>query len=257
MTTPEGRPAAPPTTVPRRGPALWKLRGIALAAQLAPEPVLRFVMHELRIMASLLRWAARRQHGVNGADAVFTHGRDQAAMMYGLTFACVIETVVLSFLLSNWPLVHSVFLVVDVYTVLFVLGMHAASVTRPHILADGTLRIRQGAGVDFLVPLDRIATIRRETLFTHVKKGNELNMPIGSQTSITLELTEPLDVPKFLGAHRPVQLIRLHADDPKSLYDAVAQARTTRTTASVPPEPSSPTARVGGSGGGERPMLDT
>ncbi|MEU6957332.1 hypothetical protein [Streptomyces sp. NPDC045714] len=210
--------------------------------QLVPEPVPRFVMHELRIMASLLRWVARRPHGVNGADAVFTHGRDQAAMMYGLTFACVIETVVLSFLLANWPLVHTVFLVVDVYTVLFVLGLHAASVTRPHVLTGGTLRIRQAAGIDFLVPLDQIASIRRETLFTHVKKDNELNMPIGSQTSITLGLAEPVDVPKFLGASRPVQVVRLHADDPKALYDAVARARTTRVTASGAPEPSSATA---------------
>ncbi|MGW6463653.1 hypothetical protein [Streptomyces rubiginosohelvolus] len=193
--------------------------------QLVPGAVLRFGMHELRIMASLLRWVARRRHGVDGADAVFPHGRDQAAMMYGLTFACVIETVVLSFLLAQWPLVHAVFLVVDVYTVLFVLGLHAASVTRPHVLTDGTLRVRQAASTDFLVPLDQIAAIRRETLFTHVKKDNELNMPIGSQTSLTLTLTEPLNVPTFLGAPRPVQVIRLHADDPKALYEAVTQVR--------------------------------
>lgn len=211
--------------------------------QLAPEPVLRFVLHELRIMASLLRWAARRQHGVKGADAVFTHGRDQAVMMYGLTFACVIETAVVSFLLADWPVVHSIFLVVDVYTVLFVLGMHAASVTRPHVLADGTLRIRQAAHVDFPVPLDQIASIRRQTLFTHSKKDHELNMPIGSQTSITLELTEPLNVPRFLGAPRPVQVIRLHADDSKSLYDAVEQARTAPKPAPGTPRPSPSTAR--------------
>lgn len=197
------------------------------ASKHASSPALRFLAHEGRIMESLIRWITRRPHGTDGADAVFTHGRDQAAMMYGLTFACVVETVALTYLLAGWPVIHTIMLVVDVYTVLFVLGLHAASRTRPHTLAGHTLRIRQAANVDIHLPLDQIVSIRRETRFTHAKKDGELNLPIGSQTSITLELTEPVDVPTFLGAVRLVTLIRLHADDPKALYDALTRARTT------------------------------
>ncbi|WP_416965911.1 hypothetical protein [Streptomyces sp. Agncl-13] len=211
---------------------VWlRLRRLGLSrrqalARLVPERVARYIAHEARIMASLVRWIARRPHGVGEADAVFPHARDQAAMMYGLTFVCVAETVALSFLLARWPVVHGVLLVVDVYTVLFVLGMHAAAATRPHVLSGGVLRVRQAAHVDIRVPVTRIASVRREALFTHAKKDGELNLPIGSQTSLTLELTEPVDAPKLLGAPRLVQVIRLHADDPKSLYDAVTWART-------------------------------
>lgn len=183
--------------------------------------------HEARVLASLVRWMARRPHGVGEADGVFPHARDQAATMYGLTFVCVAETVALSFLLARWPVVHAVLLVVDVYTVLFVLGMHAAAVTRPHVLAGGVLRVRQAAHVDIRIPVALIASVRRESLFTHTEKDGELNLPIGSQTSLALELTEPVNAPKLLGAPRPVRVIRLHADDPKSLYDAVSRARTT------------------------------
>ncbi|MFJ9241582.1 hypothetical protein [Streptomyces sp. NPDC101776] len=277
MTTPEIRVPLP--EAPVRGPALRKLRVIAVPAQLAlatclfsgvpvpdtvllaaklllllllgaeayvwlrlrrlglsrrealarlvPERVARYLAHEGRIMAGLVRWVARRPHGVRGADAVFPHARDRAAMMYGLTFVCVAETVALSFLLARLPVVHAVLLVVDVYTVLFVLGMHAAAVTRPHVLAGGVLRIRQAAHVDLRVPVARIAAVRRETRYTHEKKDGELNLPVGSQTSLTLELTEPVDAPTFLGAPRLVRVIRLHADDPKSLYDAVTRARAT------------------------------
>lgn len=219
---------------------VWlRLRRLGLSrrqafARLVPERVARYVAHEARILASLVRWAVRRPHGVGGADAVFPHARDQAAMMYGLTFVCVAETVALSFLLARWPVVHAVLLVVDVYTVLFVLGMHAAAVTRPHVLAGGVLRVRQAAHVDIRVPVARIAAVRRETRFTHEKKDGELNLPIGSQTSLTLELTEPVNAPKLLGAPRLVRVIRLHADDPKSLYDAVAQARTASPSAPAP-----------------------
>ncbi|MFD9004777.1 hypothetical protein ACFV0T_28095 [Streptomyces sp. NPDC059582] len=211
---------------------VWlRLRRLGLSrrqalVQLVPARVARYVAHEARIMASLVRWAARRPHAVGGADAVFPHARDQAAMMYGLTFVCVAETVALSYLLAGWPVVHAVFLVVDVYTVLFVLGMHAAAVTRPHVLAEGVLRIRQAAHVDIRVPVAQIALVRRETLFTHEKRDGELNLAVGAQTSLTLELAAPVNAPRFLGGPRLVRVIRLHADDPKSLYDAVARART-------------------------------
>ncbi|MFI6461019.1 hypothetical protein [Streptomyces sp. NPDC050528] len=211
---------------------VWlRLRRLGLSrrqafARLVPERVARYVAHEARILTSLVRWVVRRPHGVGAADAVFPHARDQAAMMYGLTFVCVAETVALSFLLARWPVVHAVLLVVDVYTVLFVLGMHAAAVTRPHVLAGGVLRVRQAANVDLRIPLAQIASFRRETRFTHEKKDGELNLPVGSQTSLTLELTEPVNAPKLLGVPRLVRVIRLHADDPKSLYDAVTWART-------------------------------
>ncbi|MFI5751415.1 hypothetical protein ACIBBE_37220 [Streptomyces sp. NPDC051644] len=136
------------------------------------------------------------------------------------------ETVALSYVLANWPVIHAVFLAVDVYTVLFVLGMHAAALTRPHVLAEGVLRVRQAAHVDIRVPVAQIASIRRETLFSHEKKDDELNLAIGSQTSLTLELAEPVNTPRFLGTARLVRVIRLHADDPKYLYDAVTRART-------------------------------
>ncbi|MFD5084320.1 hypothetical protein ACFWOG_16985 [Kitasatospora sp. NPDC058406] len=195
--------------------------------RIVPVPVLRVLAHERRVMESLVRWVTRRPHGTDGADAVFTHGRDQATTMYALTFACVVETGALSLLLAGLPVLHAVLLVVDVYTVLFILGLHAASRTRPHVLAGRTLRIRQAAGVDIRLPLDRIASVRRDTRFTHEKKDGELNLPIASQTSVTLELTEPVDAPTFLGARRLVTVIRLHADDPQALHDAVTRVRFT------------------------------
>ncbi|WP_369143940.1 hypothetical protein [Streptomyces sp. R44] len=189
------------------------------------EVVLRLIGHEWRLTGSLVRWVGRRAHGVAGADGVFPHARDQAALMYGFAFVCVVETVGMSYLLADWPFVHAVFLVLDVYTVLFVLGLHAASATRPHTLAGGVLRVRQAAHVDVRIPVERIAAVRRESLFSHEKKDGELNLAVGSRTSVTIELTEPVDAPGLLGAPRPVRLIRLHADDPQALVRELTRAR--------------------------------
>ncbi|ALO07964.1 Integral membrane protein [Streptomyces venezuelae] len=204
-------------------------RGLSVreaVAELVPEPVLRLVGHELRLMTSLVRWVARRPHGVGGAVGVFPHARDQAALIYGFAFVCLVETVGMSYLLADWPAVHAVVLVLDVYTVLFVLGLHGASVTRPHVLTGDALRLRQAAHVDVRVPLDLIASVRRESLFSHEKTDGELNLAVGSQTSLTIELTEPVDAPRLLGAPRPVRVVRVHADDPKALADALTRART-------------------------------
>lgn len=154
--------------------------------------------------------------------------------MYGFAFVCLVETVGMSYLLADRPLVHTVVLVLDVYTVLFVLGLHAASVTRPHTLTGGVLRLRQAAHVDVSVPLDRVAAVRQELRFSHEKAEGELNLAVGSQTSVTVELTEPVDVPRLLGASRPVRLIRFHADDPRALYRAVDAALTRVRTAPSP-----------------------
>ncbi|MFD8012538.1 hypothetical protein [Streptomyces sp. NPDC058955] len=203
-------------------------------AELVPERVLRLVGHELRLMTSLGRWVARRPHGTAGAAGVFPHARDQAALMYGFAFVCLVETVGMTWLLADVPVVHEVVLVLDVYTVLFVLGLHAASVTRPHVLDGGQLRVRQAAHVDVPVPLDRIAAVRRENRFTHEKRDGELNLAVGSQTSVTLELDEPVDVVGLLGSVRQVTTVRLHADDPRALHSAVRDAVTRARTAPSP-----------------------
>ncbi|WP_244375927.1 hypothetical protein [Streptomyces ficellus] len=195
---------------------------------LVPEPVARLVGHELRLMVSLVRWVARRPQGVGEAvgGGVFGHARAQAAYMYGFAFVCVVETVGMSFLLASWPVVHAVVLVLDVYTVLFVFGLHAASVTRPHLLTAGAVRLRQGAHVDLVVPLERIAAVRYELLFTHEKADGVLNLAVASQTSVTIALSEPVTAVSLLGKPYPVHLVRCHADDARTFAAALRQALT-------------------------------
>ncbi|WOX24679.1 hypothetical protein [Streptomyces solicathayae] len=208
-------------TLRRRGLSRQEAAGV-----LVPEAVLRLIGHELRLMASLGLWVMRRRVGVGAAARAFSHARDQAALMYGFAFVCLVETVGMSYLLADLPVVHAVVLVLDVYTVMFVLGLHAASVTRPHVLSDDSLRLRQGAHVDVRVPLGLIASVRHESLFTHDKADGELDLAVGSQTSVTVELSEAVNAPRFLGGPRAVRILRFHADEPRELVRALTQART-------------------------------
>ncbi|MFJ2471757.1 hypothetical protein ACIOWI_01975 [Streptomyces sp. NPDC087659] len=209
---------------------LWRGEGLTpreAVRELVPEPALRLAGHELRLMWSLLLWTARRRTGVGPGDQVFGHARDQAALLFGFGFVCVVETVGMSYLLGPWPVLHAVVLVLDVYTVLFVVGLHAASVTRPHTLSGDALRLRQAAHVDLRIPLERIASASYDLKFTHDKnEDGVLNLPVGSQTSLTLTLAEPVVSVGLLGRTREVHTVRCHADDARALLRAVTRART-------------------------------
>ncbi|WP_145872130.1 hypothetical protein [Streptomyces capillispiralis] len=173
-------------------------------------------------MASLGLWLARRTHGTGGGRA-FGYAGGQAAMMFGFAFVCAVETVALSVLLADWPVLHAVVLVLDVYTVVFVVALHAASVVRPHVLGGGVLRVRQAVRVDVRIPLERIASVRRELRMTHERADGELDVAVGSRTTVTVELAEPVAHVTFFGRRREVRVVRFHADDADGLVRALAR----------------------------------
>ncbi|MEV6568691.1 hypothetical protein [Streptomyces kronopolitis] len=189
----------------------------------------RLAAHEGRWQRSLLWWVARRRIGVAPGERAFGYAAAQAAFVYGLTFVCVVETVGLSVLLAGVPVVHGVLLVLDVYTVLMMLGIQAAAVTRPHVLGAGALRLRDGARRELWIPLGRIASVRYDLRFSReeTRAGDgAAEFAVGGQTSVTVELSEPVVLEGLLGRRTTVRTVRFHADDARAavraLRDAVA-----------------------------------
>ncbi|WP_320774912.1 hypothetical protein [Streptomyces sp. CRN 30] len=183
------------------------------------------VRHELLLLGSLVRWVARRPQGTEKGRA-FGYARGQGAVMFGLGFVCVVETVGLAVLLRGFPVVHHVFLVLDVYTVLMVAGLYASSVTRPHVLTRTDLRLRRFATVDLCIPLGSVASVRRELRMTDDKRESELDLAIGAQTSVTVDLAEPVEYTTFFGGRRTVRVVRFHADEADELVRELVLGRT-------------------------------
>lgn len=178
------------------------------------------VRHELRLIVCLVLWMGRRRRGADGGLA-FGYARGQGPMMFGFAFVCVVESVTMSVLLRDFPVVHLVWLALDAYTVVIVVGLHAASVVRPHVLESGFLRVRRGIHVDLRIPLEKIASVRREPRSTHERADGELDVVVGSQTSVTLRLTEPVAHFTLFGRRRDVHLVRFHAEDADHLVRQV------------------------------------
>ncbi|MFE9770479.1 hypothetical protein ACFYOV_02110 [Streptomyces sp. NPDC005931] len=181
------------------------------------------VRHEVRLLVSLGLWIVRRAPVQPAGGRAFGYARGQGATTFALAFVCAVETAAMSVLLSDWPTVHAVVFVLDAYTVVFVVALHAAGVVRPHVLDAGALRIRRGVHVDLRVPPARIASVRRELRMTHERAEGELDLAVGSRTTVTLELAEPVTHVTLLGGRRAVRVVRFHADDPDTLVRAVAE----------------------------------
>ncbi|MEU8886255.1 hypothetical protein [Streptomyces sp. NPDC048442] len=206
-------------------------------AALVPEPVRRLLGHELRLWAALGRWVARRRHGVGPGDLAFGHAKAQTALLWGFAFVCVVETVGLHVLLAGVPVVQMAFLVLDAYTVVLIVGLQAAAVTRPHVVrADGGLRVRSGAHVDLLLPAERIVSVRYELGLNPGRKVDGLlELAVASQTSVTVELSEPgVEAVSLLGKRRPVTTVRFHADDARALVAAFGRAAEVRQGRTAP-----------------------
>ncbi|MFI6056795.1 hypothetical protein [Streptomyces sp. NPDC051286] len=232
--------------------ALWRLWLVARRAgdgrratmgavlrTVVPEKVRRLVAHELRALHSLGLWMRRRRHAVPEGALAVPYTGPQTAMMYGLVFVSLVETVMLA-LLIPWPAVHRTLLVLDVYGVLLVLALHAACVTRPHVVgADGSLRIRYGGLFDLRVPATTVATARVERRYpegrlVQLHPDGVLDLVVGSQTTVTVELTRPVEFVRPLGKRGWARTVRFHADDPRA---AVAALTRGRTVPSPPPGP--------------------
>lgn len=198
---------------------------------LVPVVARRLVVHEVRALHSLGLWVLRRRHQVPDDARAVAYTGPQTAMVYGLLFVSVSETTLLA-LVIPWPLVHAVLLVVDVYGVVLLLALHAGCVVRPHVVGpDGSLRLRYGALFDLRVPATAIATARVERRYPHgglvrLSADGVLDLAVGSQTTVTVELTEPVEFVRPLGARGFARTLRFHADDPRDTVAALTQAHT-------------------------------
>ncbi|KND36128.1 membrane protein [Streptomyces europaeiscabiei] len=223
----------------RREAALSAVRAVV------PVAVRRLLVHEFRALHSLGLWVVRRRHRIPEGARPFSYTEPQTGIMWTFVFVSVVETVVLA-LVIPWPLVHAILLVVDVYGIVIVLALQAACVTRPHLVeADGSLRLRYGALFDLRVPAAVIAAARVDRRFpggglVRVDGDGTLDLAVGSQTTVTVELTEPVEFVRPLGRRGSARTLRFNADDPRAAVAALVKPAPTAPPMPAPTPPLTP-----------------
>lgn len=205
--------------------------GLEAVRDSVPAAVRKLTVHEVKLFTATLRWLARRpKHGVGPGDTAAAYASGQAFTFYGFFFVSVIETVALA-LVIPWPVVHAVVLVLDIWGIYFILALQAACVVRPHVVgADGSLRVRYGVLLDIPVPAELIANARLDRRFPdgggllRLADDGTADLAVGGQTTVTVELTEPVSFVRPLGKRAEVRVLRFYADDPKPVVAALRRA---------------------------------
>ncbi|MEW2360030.1 hypothetical protein [Spirillospora sp. NPDC029432] len=188
----------------------------------------RIMAFEAVHMRSLVLWARRRRDGVGPGDTPLPYSGAQTATMAAFLVAMLIELVGLEIILRAvgapaW--LRAVVFVIDAYSVLIVLAVIAACVSRPHVVSDGELRLRYGAFFDLRIPRERIAAVRQvrnynENGLIRIEDGG-LAVVVGSQTSVVVELTGPVTAVRPLGGRAEVTSVRFYTDDPRAALAAL------------------------------------
>ena len=183
---------------------------------------------EVTLYLALGRWVARRPDVPAGTTPI-GYSRLVAPMLWLWIFGSATEVVVLDVVLSRWwtPL-RVPLLVLGVWGLVWMLGMMAAYRTRPHLLGEEALQVRDGIHARVDVRLDRIGSVRTVDhdlpgLLKSVHVEGEgpdavLLVGVGSRTNLELVLTGPttLETP-----HGPATVSRvgLWVDEPREVVD--------------------------------------
>jgi hypothetical protein len=190
----------------------------------------RIIVFDLKGMVSLVLWAARRRHGVPPGATELSYSGAQTATMLAFLSAMVVELVGVDIMLRGIgapSALRGAFLLIDGYSILIVLAVIAACITRPHVVSADELRIRYGAFFDLRVPLSLVTSVRAvRNLDEHGKirvDGDRLAVAVASQTLLTIELAEPVWATRPLGARVQVRTIRIFVDDPEAALAAFTE----------------------------------
>ncbi|WP_119730993.1 hypothetical protein [Thermomonospora amylolytica] len=191
----------------------------------------RLMEFDAKGMASLALWVLRRRDGVPPGATAVPYSGAQTAIMAMWLFAMVVELVGLEIVLRalDAPVaLRTAILVIDAYSVLVVLAVIAACITRPHVVSPDELRLRYGAFFDLRIPRALITGVRRVRNFDEngliTVDGDVLALAVASQTTVVVELAEPITAVRPLGARVRVRTVRFYADDPGAVLAALRPA---------------------------------
>ena len=171
--------------------------------------------------ASLLRLLLRRPRVPAGAEG-FTSHRPDLPILVVITVVSAVEVVAVDLIVHRWASVRLPLLVLGIWGLVFMLGLLAGMVTRPHAVGPEGIRVRTATEIDFALAWDDIHTItrrralvqeRRPMLTTDADGGVTLHLRVQNETNIEITLHDP--VPVGLPNGRAfVSAVHLYTDDP-------------------------------------------
>ena len=187
-------------------------------------PIGRFLLVQGRLLTAIWRWLRRGRRKMASEEQQFGYDRAQAPTTYAFICLVVIEGGVLH-LLVPWPAVRAVALVAHLYLVVLLVGSIAAAKLRPHVVDRESIRVRHGGSFEVRVPRHLVDHVRVRTRSPGGElldiAEDQLEVVVGGQTNVTIDLTGRIPVSTPLGRTGAVCRMHLYADDPRALARAI------------------------------------
>jgi hypothetical protein len=182
------------------------------------------VVFELAMYRNLLRWVARRP-SVGPGDEPVGYAQLVTPVMCLWIFASAAEVPLLHILLP-WHSAQVVSIALGVWTLVWMLGWLAGLRTRPHLMSESALRVRNGGFVDIRVPWEAIAkvTTKEADLPSSIwslqpletESGTDLRVGVSGRVNIQVQLHAPMAVPTR-GGELTVSRVSFWVDEPRQV----------------------------------------
>ena len=212
----------------RAGADIWDALTDGLTV-FVPRPIARVIALEPRIWVSLFVWLLRRPRP-NATTFPYAANSVIGILTIAILFSAPVE-MLLAELLVPWGWLRLVLIVLEIYTIVWLLGFGASLSVLPHRLTSDALILHYGLLLDVPLPYANIATItyeRRSSMngregHHFVAQRCELALVVGGMTNVRVTLYE---AQTFMGIMRrtpPVQTILLKVNEPEGFVAAVAE----------------------------------
>lgn len=196
-----------------------------------PAAVARLVTHELRIFSALFRWIFRRSfRSVKLGQREFSYHKRSVlrSVMPLVIFVMPVELFIVHlfvYLLAPWEWLTWALLTLELYALLWLLGLYASLVTAPYRLEETGLRVRQGVFAEGFIPYVQIMDVAREESkapsysdgLQHSFAEDALYLATSGKTDVVLALNGPTSLRGFIRDSKPASYVCLAADDPRGL----------------------------------------
>ena len=210
------------------GVDIWEALTESIAL-FVPRPLARIIALEPRIWLSIFIWLFRRPRP---SAITFAYAGDSVLGIFliAAAFSAPIEVLLVEALIP-WGWLRLGLGLLEIYTIVWLLGYWASLAVLPHRLDVTRLMLHYGLLLDAAIPYTNIATIIRERRtapteregYSSVAERQELALVIGGATNVTLTLQAPQTFSGLLRQTPPVTTILLKVDEPDRFVAAITQ----------------------------------
>lgn len=194
-------------------------------------PIAIFVSEITMIYYSLFAWKKKPQSIFENHTAFTYHKKTSSvALNIMLIHALILESVGVHFLIHSWsPLFSIITLILNVYTLLFVIAEIQAIRLCPFIITDHKLYLQVGLSKNLTVPFEKIKSIHYyqgpdKRSKSELKSTFDGLLPDFSpeKPTIEIEFFQPLSVNLLYGFKKKVFKAHLRPDDPHTFYELLS-----------------------------------